>query len=243
MLVSDRYFLKVSLIIAALLLLGGCASTPDEETNDPWEGYNRWMYNVNDGFDSVITKPIAKGYNYILPAPINQGLSNVFGNVDDFVTMLNDLFQLKFKQAGSDAYRVVVNSTVGVAGIFDIAGYAGVQKHKEDFGQTLGHWGVGTGPYVVLPFFGPSSVRDGFGLIPDIYLNPITYVNDVPTRNRWIGLYIVDKRAGLLKAEKVLKEAAIDEYAYVRDSYQQYRRNLVYDGNPPDDEEFDLFED
>jgi len=241
MLKPHHLFIKVSLFLVAMLLLAGCASTADKETNDPWETYNRWMYGINDGFDSAITKPIAKGYNFIVFEPINTGVSNVFRNLDDVLVIFNDLLQLKFKQAGSDTYRFVLNSTVGVAGIFDVAGYAGVPKHHEDFGQTLGYWGVNTGPYVVLPFLGPSSIRDGTGLIADIYMHPITHIEDVPTRNRRYALGIIDKRAGLLKAESILKEAAIDEYAYVRDAYQQYRRNLVHDGNPPDDE-FDVFE-
>ena len=219
------------------MLLAGCASTtPSEDVYDPWEGYNRAMYSINDGFDRAIAKPVAKGYDFIMPAPMSQGVTNFFSNLDDFRVVINDLLQFKFSQAAHDTGRFVLNSTVGVAGIFDVASYGGIEKHREDFGQTLGVWGVGNGPYFVIPILGPSTVRDSVGLIGDAYTSPVFFAtDDVATRNALIVLFFIDTRANLLGTTKILEEAAEDKYAYVRNAYMQYRRNLVYDGNPPDD--------
>jgi len=233
--------LKVS-ILSTILVLSGCATTSSSASNnDPYEGYNRAMYSFNDAFDSAILKPAAKGYDAVLPDPIQKGVSNFFSNLNEITVILNDLLQLKFGQAFDDTGRFLLNSTVGIAGIFDVAGYAGHEGHDEDFGQTLGVWGVEPGPYVVLPFFGPRNVRDSFGLVADIYTDPVTHVDDNGARNALVALEVIDARANLLGVKKVLDEAALDEYSYVRDAYLQRRQNLVYDGNPPE-EEFDVFE-
>jgi phospholipid-binding lipoprotein MlaA len=235
--------IKTSLL-AITLLLSGCATTQhSEEVNDPLEGYNRAMYSFNDTLDRFIVKPVAKGYDAVLPDPISQGITNFFSNLNEIRTIVNDLLQFKFAQAADDTGRFLLNSTVGVAGIFDVAGHAGHEKNNEDFGQTLGVWGVGPGPYFVMPIFGPSTIRDGVGSFVDFNTtDPIAYIDHVPTRNQLYGLKFVNTRANLLSVEKVLDEAALDEYSYVRDAYLQRRLDLVYDGNPPE-EDFDVFED
>ena len=221
-------------------MLSGCATTNSSVgVNDPLEGYNRAMYSFNDTLDRAIIKPVAQGYDAVLPDPIQKGVSNIFSNLNEITVILNDLLQLKFGQALDDTGRFLLNSTVGFAGIFDVAGYEG---HDEDFGQTLGVWGVEPGAYVVLPLFGPRTVRDSFGLVADIYTDPVTYVDDVATRNALVALEVIDTRANLLGVSKVLEEAAEDQYSYVRDAYLQRRQNLVYDGNPPE-EDFDVFTD
>jgi len=199
------------------------------------------MYSFNDTVDNLVIKPVATGYSAVLPDPIERGVSNFFSNLDDITVIINDLLQFKFSQALDDMGRFALNSTVGFAGIFDVAGYAGHEKHNEDFGQTLGVWGVDSGSYVVLPFFGPRTTRDTVGLVADIYTDPVTYLDDTSARNALVALQVIDTRANLLGVKTVLKEAAIDEYIYVRDAYLQRRQNLVYDGNPPE-EEFDVFE-
>ncbi|OUR64843.1 ABC transporter [Methylophaga sp. 42_25_T18] len=225
-------------LLACLLIVSGCATT--NNANDPLEGYNRVMYKINSAADTVIIKPAAKVYDAILPDPISHGVSNFFSNLNEITVILNDLLQLKFGQAFHDTGRFVLNSTVGIGGLFDVAGHAGYEKHDEDFGQTLGVWGVGPGPYLVLPIFGPRDLRDTVGLVGDYYTDPVTYVKGPGAQNAFRGVRAVDTRANLLKAEKVLDEAALDEYSYVRDAYLQRRQNLVYDGNPPE-EDFDVF--
>lgn len=229
-------------LITTVVLLGGCATTSTSEVNDPLEGYNRIMYSFNDTLDKVIIKPAAIGYDAVTPDPIQKGVSNFFSNLNEITVIINDLLQLKFGQAFHDTGRFVLNSTVGIAGLFDVAGYAGYEKHNEDFGQTLGVWGVDTGPYFVMPFFGPRTVRDTVGLVADIYTDPVTYVDDTGARNALVALQVIDHRANLLGTEEVLNEATDDEYIFVRDAYLQRRQNLVYDGNPPE-EDFDVFTD
>jgi len=222
-------------------VLSGCATT-SEGVNDPFENYNRTMYSINDTLDKAIIKPAAQGYDAVLPDAIERVVSNFFSNLNEITVILNDLLQLKFGQAIDDTGRFLLNSTVGIAGIFDVAGYAGYESHDEDFGQTLGVWGVEQGAYIVLPFFGPSTTRDTVGLVGDIFTDPVTYVDDAGARNALVALKVLDARANLLGVEKVLEEAAEDKYSYVRDAYLQRRENLVYDGNPPE-EDFDVFSD
>lgn len=235
-------FLKIG-FLASIIFLTGCATTQyNSEVNDPLEGYNRVMYSFNDTVDEAVIKPIAQGYDYIMPDPASKSVSNFFSNLNDITVIANDLLQFKFGQAFYDTGRFVVNSTAGVIGLFDVASSTGLEKHDEDFGQTLGVWGLDTGPYIVWPFIGPSSLRDTVGLVGDYYTDPITYVKGPAARNPFLITRIIDKRANLLSAEKVLEEAALDEYVYIRDAYLQRRQNLVYDGNPPE-EEFDVFSD
>jgi phospholipid-binding lipoprotein MlaA len=186
----------------------------------------------------VAVKPVAKGYVKVVPPPIRMGVTNFFGNFRDVTTATNGLLQGKFKQAASDVGRVGFNTTMGLLGIFEVASRLGFPKHDEDFGQTLGYWGVKDGPYLVLPFLGPSNLRDAVGLIPDFYLtDPQFYVfNTGPESWIALGVRYVNTRANLLEAEKVFREAAFDEYSFLRDAYLQRRRNLIFDSSLPEGE-------
>lgn len=229
--------------IAMLAFLSGCANTYNNP-QDPYEGYNRAMYKFNDALDKAVIKPVAQGYDAVVPEPISWGISNFFSNLNEITVIINDLLQGKFQQAAADAGRFGLNTTVGVFGIFDVAGHAGYKKNNEDFGQTLGVWGAEPGAYVVLPLFGPRTVRDSFGLVGDMFTDPVMYVEGDDARLALAGTRLIDTRARLLKAGKVLAEATDDEYSYVRDAYLQRRQYLVHDGNPPEGEDdFDLFDD
>lgn len=248
--------LITALIFLSAIFLSGCASLDGPtDPSDPFESYNRSMNTFNNNVDRYVLKPVAKGYDAITPSPVQKGVGNFFSNLDDVLVVFNDLFQFKFKQLASDTGRLLVNSTVGIFGLIDWASDIGLEKHNEDFGQTLGYWGFSSGPYIILPFLGPSTVRDVGGLVADSsYLDPIN--NEVhekwqyPSRDSSTSLgltivKVVDIRAGLLKAESVLDEAAIDPYIYVREAFLQRRKSLVHDGNPPIDDDLgedDLFE-
>ena len=219
-------------LLLASLVLSGCATTGHYNPNDPLESVNRGIYKFNDTLDKAIIKPVAKAYNAALPEPAKNMVTNFFSNLDDVIVTLNSLLQLKFAQAASDGSRVVFNSTFGIFGLFNFADR--LEKHNEDFGQTLGYWGVGSGPYIVLPILGPSSVRDGVGLYADSRTGMIGHIDHIPTRNQIYMTNVISTRAGLLEQEKVLEEAAaIDRYAFIRDAYLQRRKSLVYDGDPP----------
>jgi len=222
---------KMMLMAAVAVAVSGCATSGNSK--DPIEGFNRAMYGFNDAVDSVLIKPVAKGYDAVLPDPVRTGVTNFFGNIADLFIGVNNLLQGKPEQAASDLGRVLVNSTIGLLGVIDWASDMGMEKHEEDFGQTFGRWGVGDGAYVVLPFFGPRTVRDTVGLVFDSAADPINHIDHVPTRNSLLALRIVDTRADLLPADKVIEEAALDKYAYVRDGYLQSRRSLIHDGNAP----------
>lgn len=219
------------LVVALAGMLGGCATSGNPK--DPIEGFNRAMYGFNEAVDAAVIKPVAQGYDYVLPAPVRTGVTNFFGNIADLFIGVNNLLQGKPDQAVSDLGRVLINSTVGILGLFDVATPAGLEKHEEDFGQTFGRWGVGNGAYVVLPIVGPRTVRDTAGFLLDVTVDPVANVGHVPTRNVLLALRLVDTRADLLPADKVIEEAALDKYSYVRDGYLQRRRSLVFDGNAP----------
>lgn len=237
-----------SLIIS--ITLAGCATTaktvPDQ--HDPWVGWNRGTQTFNDNLDKAILKPMAKGYQWITPKIVNEGVSNFFSNINDIGVTLNDLLQFKIIQSGMDASRFLINTTAGVAGFIDVAKMIDLPKHKEDFGQTLGYWGVPSGSYLVLPFFGPSSPRDAFGLVGDALLNPLTYVSvfggaaisAVTAGSRVVD--VTDTRADLMTTEKIVDEGAIDRYDFIKNSYEQNRDYLIYDGNPPEDTDPDLID-
>jgi len=227
-------------LAATVLLAGGlaaCASIPPGAGSnpvDPWEVYNRQMFDLNDRVDRAIFKPVAQAYEAVLPEPVRNCVNNGFRNLAEPVNAINDLLQAKPSDAMVDLSRFFWNSTVGLLGCFDLAAMAGAPRNNEDFGQTLGRWGLAPGPYFVLPFLGPSSVRDTFGRLFDFLgTDPVWYINNIPLRNSLVGVRLVDTRASLLPAEKVLEAAALDKYQFVRDGYLQLRRNLVYDGNPP----------
>jgi phospholipid-binding lipoprotein MlaA len=256
-----QYFPFYRGIIGLLLcswLMVGCATTPNNSA-DPWENFNRGVFAFNEGLDKAVLKPVAESYKAITPQPIDKGISNFFSNLNDVVVIGNDLLQLKFKQAAADTGRFLLNSTVGLLGLVDVASELGLPKNYEDFGQTLGYWGVENGPYLVLPFLGPSSLRDTAGRGVDIFLDPrFYYANYQGTDTQTLmlstyGVEGVDFRADLLGTERILETAALDKYSYIRDAYLARREYLVYDGNLPQkpqsqggedifDEE-DLFED
>lgn len=226
-----------SIFLAAMLT--GCAT---QANKDPLEGLNRGIYKFNDTADKAVIKPIAGAYKAVLPSPIRTGVNNFFDNLGTVVTAINDLLQFKFSKAMDDAGRFVINSTVGILGVVDVASMDNVPKHNEDFGQTLGYWGVGNGAYLVLPFFGPSSLRDTTGLVVDtVAFDPISYIDDPRTRNQMRLVKFVDKRAQYLPASDLLDEAALDPYAFMRDAYLQRRESQVRDGevSKADDAEYD----
>ena len=222
-------------VALSMTLLGGCATNGDPR--DPLEPLNRGIYKFNDGVDALVIKPAASFYTALVPEWIRSGVGNFFSNLNDVIVAANSLLQLKMQQAGQDVARIVVNSTVGVLGLFDVATGIGLDKHDEDFGQTLGYWGLGDGPYIVLPILGPSNVRDSVGWVGDFYTWPVTYVDDDSTRNILVGVRVISARADLLASSSILETAALDPYAFVRDAYLQRRRNLIYDGKPPLDDE------
>lgn len=219
--------------LATLMLAGltGCATTANNP-KDPYEGFNRAMFSVNEGID-VVVKPVAQGYDSVTPRLVKAGIGNFFGNIADIWTALNNFLQGKGQQGVSDLGRVLVNTTFGIAGLFDVASEMGYEKHSEDFGQTLGVWGVGDGSYWVLPVLGPRTTRDTFGVAVDMYADPIPRIDDVPVRNTLMGIRFIDTRASLLPADKVVEQAAFDKYSYIRDAYLQNRRSVIHDGNPP----------
>jgi phospholipid-binding lipoprotein MlaA len=225
-----------SLLLTATLVggLSGCATTSSNSANpkDPFQGFNRAMFAVNEGID-VVVKPVAQGYDAGAPLPVKVGIGNFFGNILDVWTAVNNLLQGKVGDAASDTGRFLVNTTVGIGGVFDVASDLGLKKHSEDFGQTLGKWGVGDGPYFFWPIIGPRTTRDTFGWLVDTNVDPVWRVNDIPLRNSLVGVRFIDVRAGLLPADKVVEEAAFDKYNYIRDAYLQNRRNEIFDGNPP----------
>ncbi len=196
------------------------------------------MHKFNTDFDNAFMKPIAKGYQLITPEPVDRGITNFFNNIADITSAVNNLLQFKLNRTGSDIGRIAVNSTAGVLGFFDVATNLGLPSYKEDFGQTLGYWGIESGPYFVIPILGPSSARDTVGLAGDIVVDPFFSINKDEVYWGVIGLRVIDRRADLLTASTILEEAAVDPYTFLRDAYLQRRRNLVYDGNPPEDDAF-----
>jgi phospholipid-binding lipoprotein MlaA len=217
-------------------LAAGCATTSEyRNPNDPWEPFNRVVFQFNEDFDTAFLKPIAKGYQAITPAPVDRGITHFFENLADVRNTVNNALQFKMARAATSVGRIVVNSTVGVLGFMDVASNMNLPKYNEDFGQTLGAWGLPQGPFVVLPLLGPSTGRDTVGLVGDWYTDPLTYVNDGGVAWGAKALRVIDRRADLLAASKVLEQAALDPYSFVRDAYLQRRRSDIFDGNPPPD--------
>jgi phospholipid-binding lipoprotein MlaA len=229
-------------VIASTAILSGCASLTSQAENDPLEYVNRGVFSFNETADEYVLEPVVKGYQYVTPAAIDNGVTNFFSNLDDVVVVVNDILQLKFNQALSDGGRVVVNTTIGLLGFVDMATDMGMPKHNEDFGQTLGAYGVGTGPYIVLPILGSSTLRDTVGLVGDSFVDPIQQLHDSDAMWATIGLKIVDTRAGLISTKKIADQASLDAYDFHRSAYFQRREYLIYDGNPPMDDG-DIFDD
>jgi phospholipid-binding lipoprotein MlaA len=198
---------------------------------DPWEGFNRAMFSFNDGLDTYALKPVSQGYKAVMPDIAETGVNNFFENLADVGTLLNNLLQGKFSNATEDFARIAFNSTFGLAGLIDVATPMGIEKHDEDFGQTFGYWGVDSGPYLVLPFFGPATVRDGIGMVPDFLVDPVRQLDDNGARNALYVTRIIDGRAQLLEAEKLISG---DKYTFIRDAYLQKRAFSIADGDAED---------
>lgn len=218
--------------IVALGLGAGCATThPDPR--DPLEGLNRGVYRFNEGFDELVTKPVAIAYRDFVPGGIRDRVRNFFSNLSDPLIGVNNMLQGKVEDGILDWARFGFNTTIGLFGIHDVATDMGLEKHNEDFGQTFGRWGVAPGAYLVLPFLGSSSVRDGAGTAIDLYADPMGEISPNRARNSLIALRVTSLRADLLEASRILEQAALDKYVFQRDAYLQRRRSLVYDGRPP----------
>ncbi|MCU7799324.1 MAG: VacJ family lipoprotein [gamma proteobacterium symbiont of Lucinoma myriamae] len=228
-------FRRIPLLIpfAFILLTIGCASTtPDGDVNDPIESINRNIYEFNEGFDRIILKPVATGYQR-LPEPVQKGTHNFFNNLDDVVVIVNDILQLNVEQFTSDTLRFSVNTVFGILGLIDMGTPMGLPKHHESFADTLGHWGVGSGPYIVLPILGPSSVRDAPSLAVDFLVHPLNQVSPTSAVVALSSVRAVDKRSELLKTTEIRDDLALDPYVFTRESYYQWRQNRVYNGDPP----------
>jgi phospholipid-binding lipoprotein MlaA len=228
---KNRFLLVLT--AAMLLALQGCATVKSADARDPWEPMNRSIYQFNDAIDTVALKPAAQLYVKVLPSMVRTGVSNFMGNLGDVWSMANSALQLKGQAAAETFMRINVNTFIGLGGILDVASEMGIEKRREDFGQTLGYWGVQPGPYVVLPLFGPSTLRDALAFPVDMQGNVTNSLADQATRNALLVTRLVDMRAGLLKTVDAIKASSLDPYSFVRDAYLQKRRNDIYDGNPP----------
>ena len=237
-------YLKVFVIGLAAILASGCASVSGSsymsDPNDPWQTVNRPVFAINDAFDQGLFKPLAEGYNAITPDPIRNGVTNFFSNLNELDNAINNFFQGKITESATSLGRFVINSTVGIGGFLDVASNMGLERNKEDLGQTLGVLGTGSGPYVVLPLLGSSSVRDIPGRILSLYLNPLAWLDDISFRNIMVGINAVDDRSNLLAKEDIAKEISDDKYTLYKDAYLAEREFQVLDGNLDDS---DLTED
>ncbi len=228
---SARRWVSCALVLSACL---GCASVPNPDPRDPLESFNRGVFIFNEGLDKAVFKPVATVYRDVTPQLVRTGVGNFLGNLDDAWSSVNSLLQGKLRHAIDNFFRFGVNSTFGIFGLLDVAGEMQIQRHSEDFGQTLGRWGVGSGAYLVLPFFGPSTIRDAIALPVDSNGDLISHLNDIATRNGLRVLNVIDTRAGVLGLSSALDEVALDKYSFARDAFLQRRRNAVYDGEPPE---------
>lgn len=239
---------------SCVFLSVACSTTPVKETSPPkkdtFEGFNRSIHSFNEGLDAAILKPIAKGYMWAAPSIVEKGVTNFFNNINDIGVTVNDLLQFKMTQSGMDASRFIINTTAGGLGMFDVAEMIDLPKHDEDFGQTLGFWGVPAGDFLMLPFVGPSSPREVAGMVGDALLNPFSYtflfgggiaVTAATTGAR--GLDVTNTRANLMGTERMVNEAATDKYSFIKNAYQQRREYLLHDGNVPAEDDIDLLDD
>ncbi|MDM0017950.1 MlaA family lipoprotein [Variovorax saccharolyticus] len=227
--------LRAACATGVLVLAAGCATGPNANPADPLEPLNRQVYRFNNALDDAILKPAATVYVKVLPSPVRTGVNNFFGNLSDVWSFANSVAQLKLENSAQTFMRVNVNTVFGLGGILDVATEIGIDRHSEDFGQTLGRWGVPPGPYIVLPFLGPSTLRDTVALPVDVMGDPVDSVADIAVRNSMYALRLVDIRANLLRVGQLLEDAALDRYTFTRDAFLQRRRSEVHDGNLPDD--------
>ncbi len=251
----------ISLLSLCSLSLVACAGTPKSITmasgqdaalikkeqdpkkeSDPFEAFNRVIFGFNHQLDQFILKPIAQTYDHFVPQPLKKAIHNIFANIDDVYSAGNNILQGKPRQAVESTLRFGINTVLGLGGTIDIASMGGLYKSPEDLGQTLAYWGVGSGPYVVLPIFGPSNVRDFFGRAGQIYVSPTRYLDGGPSI-AYTGVNVIEQRASFLAAEESLNRVALDKYTFMRNAYMQKRTYDIYDGNPPDLNDADEFED
>lgn len=231
--------LKYLCLFLGVMLIASCASTTSKDPKDPYESLNRKIYTFNDTFDKILTKPIAKGYNYIMPNPVKKGIGNFFRNIEHFPTIVNDVLQGEPGKAGTATTRLVLNSTLGLAGLIDVAEYMDIPYHRSDLGMTFARWGDTHSPYIVIPFLGPSTVRDTVAMFYDEGFGPLIYLKRSKVRDPLYALRLNDKRYQLLDADKVLEDA-LDPYIMQRDAYLQYRDNKIK-GDSQSDAEKDTY--
>lgn len=222
--------------LVLVALLQGCASVPNPDPRDPMESFNRGVFGFNDAVDRAVLKPVATAYRDVLPQWMRKGVGNFFNNIEDVWSVVNNALQLRGQDTGDSLGRVMVNSTIGLVGLVDVASDLNIERHTANFGLTLGRWGVGAGPYVMLPLLGPYTLREVVALPLDRQGNLVNHVEDVPTRDGLTILDVVETRASYLQAGEVVEGAALDAYSFMRDAYLQRQRNRVYDGNPPDED-------
>ena len=220
--------------LTAALMLGGCATTPGG-SKDPFETFNRGMFSFNEAVDSAVLKPVATGYEKVVPQFVRTGVDNFFGNIGDAWSAVNHLLQAKPQAAFEMGMRFAFNTAFGLGGLIDIAGEAGIERRNEDFGQTLGRWGLGAGPYLVLPLLGPSTLRDTGALAVDFRAAPAAFFDESRDKYGISALQVISTRARLLSASRTIDDIALDKYSLIRDGFLVRRRNQVYDGNPPEE--------
>jgi phospholipid-binding lipoprotein MlaA len=223
-------------LAVATALLAGCATTQSKV--DPFEPFNRTMFQVHEVVDGNVVKPVAEAYVKYTPELIRSGISNFFSNIEDLFVGINNVLEGNGNRAGDDFGRVLLNSSFGLGGLFDLASMMGIERHNQDFGITFGKWGIPQGPYLFVPLVGPTTVRDGTGLVIRAYLGPTTYIfTNVPVRNVIWGVGAIDLRASVLKTESMVDQAALDRYRFIRNAYLRARQYQVYDGKPPPEDE------
>ena len=225
------YYLKVVVVLCLAMNLVACANLGSKgDPRDPIEGFNRGVYSFNEKLDQSVVSRLAKFYQAITPDFVDQGISNFFSNINDIVVIINDVLQFKIGQAFSDLTRFVFNSTLGIGGLFDVSTNIGYTKHNEDFGQTLAKWGFGSGPYLVVPVLGPSTLRDIAGYaVASTMVSPLSYIDSTPQYMGVMALNYVDFKADLLSAERLMQEAAVDKYEFTKSAYLELRENLIND--------------
>ena len=221
-------------VTVVFAIISGCATGPNANPRDPLEPFNRAMFSFNEGVDKVVTRPVAEVYVAVTPKLLRSGVTNFFQNLGELWTGVNSGLQLKGEKAVTSFMRFGVNTVFGLGGVLDVASEAGMQRYSEDFGQTLGRWGMPSGPYLVLPLWGPSTVRDAASIPVDAQGNPVSAISPEADRNATTVLNLVNTRARLFDAERLFNQIAIDKYSFARDAFMQKRRNDVYDGDPPD---------
>ncbi|HIF51802.1 MAG TPA: VacJ family lipoprotein [Thiotrichaceae bacterium] len=222
--------IKVFLVGLGILFMSGCATTNSLDERDPWEGFNRGVYSFNQVMDDLIFNPVGSVYNAVTPEFVDTGITNFFSNVHQVSVVANDILQFKLGQALNDTMRFLFNSTVGLLGFFDVASPTGLYSSDEDFGQTLAQWGFGSGPYVIVPFFGPSTVRGATGIAVDsALLNPIAYIDDDLTRASLLTLNYIDFKSDILSTADLIEEAALDEYDFVKNAYFEKKASEMSD--------------